>query len=130
MKLLLAVILIASIIHVQAQANKDRFNSVNIYEVLANKRLLTAYIKCVLDKARCTPEGRELKSHITKALQSGCDTCTDGQKEGVRKVIAHLVKHEQDYWKQLVEKYDPEGVYSQKYEDELKELNEDGKISK
>ncbi|CAH2242313.1 jg25227 [Pararge aegeria aegeria] len=119
--LLIAAVLVATVIQIQGQDN-GRLKSVHIEEVLANKRLLSAYIKCVLDRARCTPEGKELKSHITKALQSGCDNCTDEQKDGVRKVIGHLVKKEQDYWDQLVEKYDPKGVYSQKYEDELKAI--------
>lgn len=61
-------------------------------------------------------------AHITEALQKGCDSCSEGQKDSVRKVIRHLIKNEQDYWKQLVEKYDPEGVYSKKYEDELNAL--------
>ncbi|XP_023939921.2 allergen Tha p 1-like [Bicyclus anynana] len=122
MKLLIAVVLIL-VVQIGGQVDTGRFNSVNIDEVLANKRLLAAYIKCVLDKGRCTLEGKELKSHITKALQQGCDNCTDEQKESVRKVIGHLVKNEQAYWKELVEKYDPEGVYSKKYEDELQAIN-------
>ena len=60
--LLAAATLVASLIIVEAQVNSDRLDSVNIDEVLANKRLLQAYIKCTLDKGRCTPEGRELKS--------------------------------------------------------------------
>lgn len=59
--LLIAVVLVTSMLHIEGQVDTGRLNSVNIEEVLANKRLLTAYIKCVLDKARCTPEGKELK---------------------------------------------------------------------
>ncbi|XP_045452525.1 allergen Tha p 1-like [Melitaea cinxia] len=118
--LILAVALVAPFINIHAQ--NDRYKSVNIEEVLSNKRLLGAYIKCMLDKGRCTPEGKELKSHITEALQNGCENCTDIQKDSVRQVIGHLVKKEEDYWKQLVEKYDSEGIYSEKYENELKSL--------
>ncbi|XP_046970568.1 allergen Tha p 1-like [Vanessa cardui] len=122
MKLLfLIAALVPTIMYTHAQ--NDRFSSVNIEEVLSNKRLLSAYIKCMLDKGRCTPEGKELKSHISDALQTGCENCTDMQKDGVRKVISHLVKKEKEYWNQLVEKYDSEGIYSEKYENELKSLD-------
>ncbi|CAH0724235.1 unnamed protein product, partial [Brenthis ino] len=117
-----AATLLASIVITQAQINADRLDRVNIDEILANKRLLIAYIKCTLDTGRCTSEGRELKSHITEALQKGCDSCTEDQKNSVRKVISHLINNEQDYWKELVQKYDSEGVFSKKYEDELRAL--------
>ncbi|XP_050352735.1 allergen Tha p 1-like [Nymphalis io] len=122
MKLLFLIATLVAIF-VYTYAQNDRFNSVNIEEVLSNKRLLSAYIKCMLDKGRCTPEGKELKSHISDALQNGCESCTDMQKNGVRKVIGHLVKKEKDYWNQLVEKYDSEGIYSEKYENELNSLD-------
>lgn len=57
--LILTVALVATFINIRAQ--DDRYKSVNIEEVLSNKRLLGAYIKCMLDKGRCTPEGKELK---------------------------------------------------------------------
>lgn len=59
--LILAATLVASIVITQAQINADRLDQVNIDEILANRRLLVAYIKCTLDTGRCTPEGRELK---------------------------------------------------------------------
>lgn len=39
-----------------------KFDNVNIETVLSNDRVLTNYIKCLLDKGACTREGRELKS--------------------------------------------------------------------
>nr|AXF48718.1 chemosensory protein CSP22 [Lobesia botrana] len=59
-----------------------------------------AYIKCVLEKAKCTAEGRILKSHITDALQTGCSKCTLAQRGGMRKVIHHLIKEENEAWKE------------------------------
>lgn len=43
----------------------DRFDSIDIDEILANRRLLVPYLKCALDKGRCTPEGKELKGMHT-----------------------------------------------------------------
>ncbi|OWR54358.1 allergen Tha p 1-like [Danaus plexippus] len=118
----ISVLLVACFTAINTQTYEKRYDSVNIDDVLSNKRLLAAYVKCVLDQGRCTPEGKELKSHIADALQSGCDKCTETQKDGVRKVIKHLIKNERDYWKQLVEKFDPEGVYAEKYEDEIRDV--------
>lgn len=47
---------------VLAQNLKNQFDNVNIETVLQNDRVLTNYIKCLLDKGACTREGRELKS--------------------------------------------------------------------
>ncbi|KPJ16333.1 Ejaculatory bulb-specific protein 3 [Papilio machaon] len=91
----------------------------NVDDVISNRRLLIAYVKCVLEKGRCTPEGKELKSHITEALQSGCDKCTDRQRRSIRKVIKHLIHNENNYWNQLVNMYDPNKIYSKMYEREL-----------
>ncbi|XP_026320510.1 ejaculatory bulb-specific protein 3-like [Hyposmocoma kahamanoa] len=100
----------------------DKYDSLNIDEVIANKRLLNAYNKCVLDQGKCTSEGRELKSHIAEGLKTGCAKCTDAQHKGMRKVIKHLMTHDKNVWRQMVEKYDPKRVYSTKYEKELKSL--------
>nr|AGY49265.1 putative chemosensory protein [Sesamia inferens] len=98
----------------------SKYDGTNIPEVLANQRLLHSYIKCGLDQGKCTTEGRELKSHLKEALETHCAKCTDKQKEATRLVIKHLINNEADYWKQLSDKYDPEGKYAKKYEDELK----------
>lgn len=47
---------------VLAQNYPNKFDQVNIETVLQNDRVLTNYIKCLLDKGACTREGRDLKS--------------------------------------------------------------------
>nr|WPO56424.1 chemosensory protein [Leucinodes orbonalis] len=120
----------------------DRYDTIDLDSVLSNKRLTVSYIKCVLEKGRCTAEGRELKfaningertkriarsptpfsAHIIDALQNGCTKCTKAQREGMRRVIKHLITYEKAYWQELVEKYDPNRVFTQKYEKELNTL--------
>lgn len=39
----------------------DKYDSINIDEIIGNRRLLVPYVKCVLDQGRCAPEGKELK---------------------------------------------------------------------
>ncbi|CAH2089573.1 unnamed protein product [Euphydryas editha] len=98
----------------------DKYDNIDLDEILSNRRLLIPYIKCILDEGRCSPEGKELKLHIVEALENDCAKCTDAQKRGNKKVMRHLINYEQDYWQQLVAKYDPEHKYSVKYEEEYK----------
>lgn len=44
-----------------AEQYTDRYDDLDINEILANKRLLSTYIKCVLDQSRCTSEGKAIK---------------------------------------------------------------------
>ena len=39
----------------------DRYDNINLDEVLSNRRLLVPYIKCILDQGKCAPDGKELK---------------------------------------------------------------------
>nr|QFR36144.1 chemosensory protein 17 [Conogethes pinicolalis] len=94
----------------------DRFDSLNVDEIVANRRLLVPYIKCALDRGRCTPEGKEMKAHIQDAMQTACKKCTDKQKAGARQVVNHIKDNEKIYWDELTNKYDPKGEYKPVYE--------------
>ncbi|XP_013137233.1 PREDICTED: ejaculatory bulb-specific protein 3-like [Papilio polytes] len=100
----------------------DRYDNINIDEILANERLFVPYVHCLLDKGRCTPEGKELKSHIKEALENNCAQCTPPQRTRSRQVIGHLINHEPTFWKELCEKYDPTNKYTRKYEQELRKI--------
>lgn len=39
----------------------DKYDNIDIQEILDNKRLLHSYIDCIMDRGKCTPEGKELK---------------------------------------------------------------------
>ena len=39
-----------------------KYDDVDIDRILQNKRILTNYIKCMMEEGSCTSEGRELKS--------------------------------------------------------------------
>ncbi|XP_049877105.1 allergen Tha p 1-like isoform X2 [Pectinophora gossypiella] len=99
----------------------DKYDNINVKEILENKRLLQAYVDCILDKGKCTNEGKELKDHLKEALETGCEKCTESQKNGTHTVIQHLIKHEIEIWKELCAKFDPSGTYRKKYEAIAKE---------
>ncbi|KAF9818734.1 hypothetical protein SFRURICE_011780 [Spodoptera frugiperda] len=102
----------------------DRYDNVNLDEILGNRRLLTPYIKCILEEGKCTADGKELKSHIREALEQNCAKCTDAQRSGTRRVLGHLINNEEESWNRLKAKYDPQSKYTVKYELELKKLKQ------
>nr|AIW65102.1 chemosensory protein [Helicoverpa armigera] len=118
---LLCLVVVAVSARPEAQYT-NKYDNVNLDEILVNKRLLVPYIKCALDQGKCSPDGRELKSHIREALENYCAKCTPVQQDGTRRVIAHLIKHKLEEWEKLKAKYDPEGKYTHKYEKELEEV--------
>ncbi|CAH1640301.1 unnamed protein product [Spodoptera littoralis] len=116
MNFLVLSIVVTMAAFVAAETYTDRYDHINIDEIIENRKLLVPYIKCTLDQGRCTPEGRELKAHIKDAMQTSCSKCTDKQKKGARKVVRHIRAKEQEYWKQILAKYDPEDQYKENYE--------------
>lgn len=56
------VLLFSLVCMIMAQKYPNKYDNNNIETVLSNDRVLTNYIKCLLDKGACTPEGKELKS--------------------------------------------------------------------
>ncbi|XP_073847457.1 pherokine 3 [Musca autumnalis] len=118
MKTTLACLLLVAMClgHVAAQKTyTNRFDNVDVDNVLQNDRILTNYIKCLMDKGSCTPEGRELKKLLPDALQSDCSKCTDIQKRNSQKVINFLRARRPGEWKLLLDKYDPNGNYRAKH---------------
>ncbi|CAH0713320.1 unnamed protein product, partial [Brenthis ino] len=112
---------LASVLAVPVEKYSDRFDYINLQEILDNPKLLRGYSNCALEKGPCTPEGKELKEHIQDALETGCEKCTKTQLNGATTVIDHLIKNNREIWKELTSKYDPEGVWRKKYEDRARE---------
>nr|AOG12885.1 chemosensory protein [Eogystia hippophaecolus] len=99
----------------------DRFDHIDLDEILDNRRLLIPYIKCMLDQGKCSPDGKEIKKNVVEALEHDCHKCTPTQKKGTKKIIRHLINKENDYWIELSHKYDPDRHFVGRYENELTE---------
>ncbi|XP_017865104.1 PREDICTED: ejaculatory bulb-specific protein 3 [Drosophila arizonae] len=98
----------------------NKFDNVNVDEVLSNNRILNAYIKCLMENGPCTAEGRELKKLLPDALESECSKCTDVQRRNSNKVINYLRTNKPREWTMLLDKYDSKGIYRAKYEKHTK----------
>ncbi|XP_045521957.1 allergen Tha p 1-like [Pieris brassicae] len=108
------------LVAVFAEKYTDKYDNINLQEILENGRLFHAYINCLLDKGKCSPEGKELRDHIQDALETGCSKCTEAQEKGTYTIIEHLINKEKEIWEELCAKYDAEGKYRKKYEERAK----------
>lgn len=43
----------------------DKYDNIDLDEILSNKRLLLPYIKCMLEEGKCSAEGKELKCKLS-----------------------------------------------------------------
>nr|AGD80087.1 chemosensory protein 7 [Apolygus lucorum] len=109
-----------------AELYTDKYDNIDIDEILNNDRMYKNYFNCVMGNGKCTPDGLELKAKIPEALQTECAKCSDKQKKGAEKVLRFIINQKKDDYKLLEEKFDPEGVYRKKYEAQ-KKLAEEGK---
>ncbi|XP_047031422.1 allergen Tha p 1-like [Helicoverpa zea] len=130
--IVLCVVALAGMVLARPDGDGDKYTSrwddVDLDEILENDHLLVPYIKCSLDEGKCAPDAKELKGESVELfcsqvkLNNFGPKCTDKQKEGTRRVIAHLIKKKLQEWEKLKAKYDPEGKYAKKYEKELEEV--------
>ncbi|XP_061396803.1 ejaculatory bulb-specific protein 3-like [Musca vetustissima] len=95
-----------------------KYDNINLDEILKSDRLFNNYYNCLMDQGNCTPEARELKRILPDALQTECSKCSEKQRKGAEKVARYLIENKREAWNNLQAKYDPQGVYYQKYKDE------------
>lgn len=119
MKLIILVALCVVAATAKPATYTDKWDNINVDEVLESQRLLKAYVDCLLDRGRCTPDGKALKETLPDALENECSKCTEKQKTGSDKVIRHLVNKRPDLWKELSAKYDPNNIYQERYKDKI-----------
>ncbi|XP_045501655.1 allergen Tha p 1-like [Colias croceus] len=97
----------------------DKYDNINVDEVLQSERLLKGYVECLMDRSRCPPDAKTLKETLPDALEHECNKCTAKQKTNADKVIKHLVNKRPELWKELATKYDPDNIYQERYKDKL-----------
>lgn len=125
MKFVILVTLVSLVAAVWGKSTyTDKWDNINLDEILESKRLLRGYVDCLLDKGRCTADAKTLKEALPDALENDCTKCTEKQKTGSDKVIRHLVNKRPEMWKELAVKYDPDNIYRQKYEDKIRAVKE------
>lgn len=61
MKYVLVLCVVLAAVLADEEKYTDKFDNINLQEILENKRLLISYFNCIMDKGKCTAEGKELK---------------------------------------------------------------------
>uniref|UniRef100_A0A1B6LW37 Uncharacterized protein n=1 Tax=Graphocephala atropunctata TaxID=36148 RepID=A0A1B6LW37_9HEMI len=118
-KALLAVtvtIVVAVAATLAQETYKATWDDIDLDKVLANDRLLKAYVDCLLDRGACPPEGAALKRILPEALKTDCAKCTLKQLQGAIKVVKFMVEKKPDLWGEILSKYDPDGILSKKFQ--------------
>lgn len=126
-----------------AQQDKytTRYDGIDIDQILKSDRLFNNYYNCLMDKGKCTPDGRELKRKwfflasfvifwlakkelsklicwfcifpgiLPDALRTECRKCNENQRRGSERVLKYIIENKPVEWGHLQRKYDPENVY-------------------
>ncbi|KAK2576095.1 hypothetical protein KPH14_007430 [Odynerus spinipes] len=101
-----------------AEKYTTKYDNIDVDKILKNERLLNNYVNCLLDLGNCTPEGNELKKLLPDALATDCSKCSEKQKTDSEKVIRYLINERPQHWEKLSSKYDPNGEYKVKFQNE------------
>jgi len=94
----------------------NKYDNIDVDQVLASKRLVATYVQCLLDKKPCTPEGAELRKILPDALKTQCSKCNSKQKNTALRVVERLQRDYDKEWKQLLDKWDPKREYLNNFE--------------
>lgn len=65
----------------------SKYDSIDVDQILKSERLLSNYIKCLLDEGPCTPDGQDLKDTLPDGIATNCSNCTETQKEKSDKIM-------------------------------------------
>ena len=98
----------------------DKYDNLDVDEIMGNERLFAGYSDCILDKGPCTAEGKDLKDHIQEALETECSKCSNKQKDTTVRVIKKLISDHLDVWNEVSAKYDPTGKWRNEYRERAK----------
>nr|BAF91717.1 chemosensory protein [Papilio xuthus] len=115
MKLIVLVLCVTALAYAEDKY-EDIEDNFNLQELLENDRLLTGYIKCLLNKGPCTPEVKKIKEKLPEALATNCAKCTDKQKQMGKVLVKQVKKAHPELWDELKNLYDPQGKYQKEFQ--------------
>nr|UEN71181.1 chemosensory protein 5 [Gregopimpla kuwanae] len=114
----IAIVFLALVAYAYADGYVQKYDNIDIDQILKSDRLLNNYVNCLLEAGNCTPDGKELRKTLPDALATGCSKCNERQKAGSEKVIRYLVNQRPQLWEKLSKKYDPNNEYKIKFQGE------------
>ncbi|XP_051154454.1 uncharacterized protein LOC127277396 [Leptopilina boulardi] len=96
---------IVSILSEKIELYTDKYDHINVDEILANDRIRNQYYRCFLGTAPCfTPDAKFLKEKFPEALVTKCRKCTEAQKIGFEKLVLYYTEKEPEAWNIVLRK--------------------------
>nr|ARO70320.1 Chemosensory protein 16 [Dendrolimus punctatus] len=97
----------------------EKFDSLDVDEVISNSKLTTALLNCMVGEGKCTPEGTDLKNLAPGAVQNKCADCTPEQKTKAAKFMRAARKDYTELFNKIVKIHDPNNEHTAELEEFL-----------
>ncbi|XP_034935284.1 ejaculatory bulb-specific protein 3-like [Chelonus insularis] len=103
-KVLLVLILSIIVIYASEEVKySDKYDYINVDEILNNPKQREIYYKCFLGTGPCrTPDARFFKERFPEAIVTNCRKCTKKQSESFDKITLWYTTHELDKYNAIV----------------------------
>uniref|UniRef100_A0A2H8U1H8 Putative odorant-binding protein A10 n=1 Tax=Melanaphis sacchari TaxID=742174 RepID=A0A2H8U1H8_9HEMI len=86
------------------------YDHINVGQLLRNNKLVSGYVKCFVNEAPCTPDGKLVKAYLLpEIIRTVCGKCTPKQKDMARMVLRHIYTNRQADFEKIMQIYDTDG---------------------
>ncbi|KAG8041731.1 hypothetical protein G9C98_007035 [Cotesia typhae] len=82
----------------------DKYDVLNVEEVLAHDELRDTYYNCFMDRGPCAEDADYWKGNFPEAVVTNCRKCTEWQKVAFDKIADWYSSHQPDNWNSLIDK--------------------------
>ncbi|KAG5334700.1 PEB3 protein, partial [Acromyrmex charruanus] len=106
LSLIVTIIAVAlACVFAEKEFYSDRYDDININEILANEKLRKEYYYCLLGTAPCkTADAKFFAEIIGDAMQTQCRKCTEKQKNLLDTLIDWYTKNKPEEWEAIIKK--------------------------
>ncbi|XP_033228260.1 ejaculatory bulb-specific protein 3-like [Belonocnema kinseyi] len=81
----------------------NRYDFINVDEILSNERIRNQYSKCYSGTGPClTPDAKFFKDVFPEAIGTRCKRCTEKQKQIFEKIVVYYIENDPEQWKQIL----------------------------
>ncbi|XP_012273359.1 ejaculatory bulb-specific protein 3-like [Orussus abietinus] len=104
-RVLFTVVAAAILVNAEREFYSEKYDHIDVDEILANPRTRNQYYKCVYGSAPCvTAAAKYLKDKFPEAIVTNCKYCTERQKVNFGKLVTWFVENDEKGWNALLEK--------------------------
>nr|XP_012220507.1 PREDICTED: ejaculatory bulb-specific protein 3-like [Linepithema humile] len=102
---IVAIISIALTYVVAQELYTDKYDDVDVIQILENEKLRDQYYKCFMEQGPClTGDAKFLREILSEAFQTKCKKCTEKQKVMLDQIVDWYTTNAPDEWRTIVEK--------------------------